>query len=371
MTDEARRAPASFALHDAAGAVLQEGQADAVIGDADLGIGPISAAHLDIDGLRAADYRIELDLWPDRRLTLTGLGRRHDTFTAALRRARNQARVAGLLAHGPAMPEVFTAALIVDDASRPAELQVYPTHLTIVAGDTDPYQVPFGALTAIRTATDPPTVTFEGGETPVTVGHLGRQHDRFCAAVTGARDAQARLLAQYTGETVFADGRGVPRADLRWFEPLLARCAAAERLAGARTLLAAARGGEPRLGFAQLLDPDAEGQAASDALPKDWASFLLVPAGRSTALEILAGPSAATYLFDADIDAVNRDLMALHFRRGALALTAEQAVIAPGNPHRLALRRLAPLQRLRAATRARLVHADGWADALAKALASG
>jgi hypothetical protein len=65
---------------------------------------------------------------------------------------------------------------------------------------------------------------------------------------------------------------------------------------------------------------------------------------------------------------VNRDLQALHFRRSPLALTDEQAVVTPANPHRLALRRLAPLQRLRACTTARLLHTESWAEALRTAL---
>jgi hypothetical protein len=82
------------------------------------------------------------------RLVLTELGRRFDTFTRALRLARNQARVAGLLAHGPAMPEVFDGAMLSSGSAQPVELQVYPTHITIVPGDSDPWQLPFGAQCA-------------------------------------------------------------------------------------------------------------------------------------------------------------------------------------------------------------------------------
>ena len=88
-----------------------------------------------------------------------------------------------------------------------------------------------------------------------------------------------------------------------------------------------------------------------------------------TVLEILAGPSAATYVFREDIDAVNRDLQLLHFRRGPLALTAEQAELTPSNPHRLALRKVEPLQRLRASTVARLIHDESWHESLRSALA--
>jgi hypothetical protein len=86
-------------------------------------------------------------------------------------------------------------------------------------------------------------------------------------------------------------------------------------------------------------------------------------------LEILAGPGAATYVFRGEIGAVSRDLQALHFRRAPLALTPQQAEVTPANPHRLALRRLEPLIRLRACTTARIVHNEGWAAALTQALA--
>jgi hypothetical protein len=80
-------------------------------------------------------------------------------------------------------------------------------------------------------------------------------------------------------------------------------------------------------------------------------------------LEMLAGPSAATYVFRDEIEAVNRDAQLLHFRRAPLALSEEQAAITADNPHRLALRKLEPLRRLRSAMVARIVHNDRWASA--------
>ena len=107
-------------------------------------------------------------------------------------------------------------------------------------------------------------------------------------------------------------------------------------------------------------DPDEDSVAAKVPLPENLAAFLLVPAKARVVLEILSGPSAATYVFEAPIDRVNRDLQALHFRRRPLALSTP--------PYRLALRTLAPLARLRAATKARVIHTEGWADSLKKAL---
>jgi len=191
------------------------------------------------------------------------------------------------------------------------------------------------------------------------------------AAVIEQRQARADTLAGYAGQPGFADGRAVPRDAIQDFDALLTRCAAADRLEGARTIVRAASGGEPRLGFVQLLDPDGESLQAPSALPEHLASFLLVPCGRRVVLEILAGPGAATYIFNGTIDAVNHDLQLMHFRRAGLALNAEQAEITLANPHRLALRKLAPLQRLRAATHARLIHGARWPESLAEALAGG
>jgi hypothetical protein len=368
VTDDLRRARAAFVRQDARGAVSQQGEAEAVIGDDALSVGPLTVSYLDADALRAADYRIELDLWPEGRLVLTQLGRRFETFTGELRRVRDQARVAGLLAHGVTMPEVFRGATRDGAAWRPVALQVYDTHVTVVPEDGDPWQLPHGALTAVRAEDEPPAVVLESGASATVVGQLGRRRDAFRQSVTERSDAQARLLAEVTRETAFADGLAVARGRIGGFDSLLERYTAPDRAECARALLAAATG-EPCLGFVQLLDPEGEALRSPTALPEHWASFLFVPAGGLVVLEILAGPGAATYVFRGEIGAVSRDLQALHFRRAPLALTPQQAEVTPANPHRLALRRLEPLIRLRACTTARIVHNEGWAAALTQALA--
>lgn len=347
---------------------MSQGEAEARIGDDALVAGDASVNWLDADRLQAADYRITIDCWPSGRLLLSQLGRRFDTFAEQLALAREAGRVAGLLAHGTAMPTIFPGALLGGPAPRPARFQVFDTHVTVAPADGDPFQVPFGALREVSTLEDPPSVALVTATSRTVAGQLARQRDAFHHAVTGARDAQRRLLAEVTGIEAFGDGEGVPRSMLPTFDDLLARFSSAARLDGARTLLAASRGGEPRLGFVKLLDPEGDAAAAAELLPEHWASFLLVPAGPLVVLEILAGPSAATYVFETGMEDVNRDLQLLHFRRGPLALTDEQARVTPENPYRLALRKLEPLQRLRAATRARVIHNDGWAAAVAAAL---
>ncbi len=368
MAEDTRRATAAFALTDAAGGAGPSGNAEAVIGDDALSVGPVSVAFVDADALRAADYRIELDCWPAGRLTLTQLGRRFDTFTRELRRARDQARTKGLLAHGITMPETFGGALLGEAPPPPAELLVFDTHVTVVPEGGDPFQLPLGALTQIAAGEDPPSVRLESGDAVTVVGQLARRRDAFLRAIADRRDAAARLLAEVTGQSCFADGLAVPRSRVDDFDDLVRRFAAPDRAEGAAQLLAAAKGGEARLGFVRLLDPDPEGTVGEVALPEGWACFLLVPAGPLAVLEILAGPAAATYAFAGSPDATGADLQALHLRRGPLALTDEEARITPLNPYRLALRKLEPLRRLRAATRARVIHNASWADAVGKLL---
>jgi hypothetical protein len=367
MTDDPRHAKAAFGLYDACGSAVQQGDAVAVVGEDALSVGPLVVSLLDADALRAADYRIELDLWPDRQLVLTQLGRRFETFAQELRRVRNRTRVAGLLAHGITSPEVFSGALLGSETLRSAELQIYNTHVTVVPQDGDPWQVPLGALTAVHTQDDPPGVVLNTEAGRTVVGQLARHQDAFRRTVVDRLEEQARLLTQLTGQEGFADGLGIPRPRVGGFERLLERFTAPERTACAEPLLAVASD-EPRLGFVQLLDPDAEALQSPEALPEHWASFLLVPVGALTVLEILAGPSAATYVFRSGIGAVNRDLQALHFRRSPLALTGQQAELTMANPHRLALRKLESLRRLREGTTARLIHTESWVKALHNAL---
>ena len=217
-------------------------------------------------------------------------------------------------------------------------------------------------------ADEPPSVVFEGCVPQTVAGQLGRQRDALQAAVLKRRAAQAQLLEGLTGNVGFADGLAVPKSKVSGFDALVGSVTAAERAECASALVAAGKGGEARLGFVQLLDPDADAAQPETPLPENWASFLLVPAGGLVALEILAGPSAATYVFSGETDAINRDLQALHLRRGPLALSAKEAELTPLNPYRLALRRLEPLKRLRAATRARVIHNEAWGESLKAAL---
>ena len=366
MVAEPRRAATTFELFDATGNVRRSGEADALIGDEALSVGPVIVSWLDADRLTAGDYRLEVHLWPEGRLVLRQLGRRFDTFTHELRRVRNQARVAGMLAHGITMPDVYEGAILTPDV-RPAELQVYDTHVTVVPQGDDPWQLPLGAMTSVREQSEPPGITLDTRAGLTTIGQLGRRRDACRAAIAERRDTQRHMLDELTGEAGFSDGWGLLPTEVHDFTGLLERFTAPERASCAHTLLAAATS-HPRIGFVQLLDPDREGLQSSAPWPGNWAVFLLAPVGTGTVLEMLAGPAAATYVFREEIDAVNRDLQLLHFRRAPLALDEEHAALSVDNPHRLALRRLEPLKRLRSATVARIIHNDGWSTAMRAAI---
>lgn len=369
--DESRRAHGRWTLEGAPGSAAGEGEI--LIDDEGVAAGPVRAEFLDADSLADADRVLTLGLYPRGTLALSMLARRHETFAAALAAARDAARVAGLLAHGITRPETFAGAVGAGVAARPARLLVYATHVTVVPEGGDPFQVPFGAVSdvsfdeasyAVMLATEEATE-----ERPVVLSRLGRRTEDLGRAIREARDAQGRRLATAAGSGRFADGRGVPARELPDFARLLDSWSAPERAEGAARLVGKAPDGEARLGLVELLDPDEESLAAKVALPENLAAFLLVPAKGRVVLEILSGPGAATYLFDGEIGAIGRDLQALHFRRRPLALTEAEAVGSAGRPYRLALRRLEPLKRLRAATRARILHTEAWETSLAKALA--
>ncbi len=367
-SDETRRAGCSFEAVGIPGAPAS-GEGEAVVGDDGLTAAGIAVEWLDVETLVDAERVLTLGLWPEGTLRLSMMGRRHETFVAEARRARERARVAGLLAHGIAAPERFEGGLHLPGPVRDAQLLVWPTHVTVVPDGEDPFQVPFGAVTAIRFEPEAWRVVVETRDGTFAFGHLARKTDALARALAKARDAQGARLSAVAGSSLFADGRGVRRRDLRDFDRLVESWTAPDRAEGAAALLSRARpADEARIGLVELLDPDEAGLDAKVPLPENLAAFLLVPAGGRVVLELLSGPSAATYVFEGEADAIGRDLQALHFRRRALALSEKEAAGAAGRPYRLAFRRLAPLSRLRAATRGRLVHGEGWADALARAL---
>jgi hypothetical protein len=298
------------------------------------------------------------------------LARRHATFAKALAEARDSARVRGLLAHGLGVPERFDGAILEPGPARDARLLVWPTHVTVVPAGSDPIQIPLGSVAEVRFVEGTWEVVLATETGAFHFGRLARRTDAFARSVQKARAAMLELCARASGTRLFADGRPVPAKDLGSdFERLLVSFSAPERLDGAREIVKRTGRDSCSLGLAELLDPDDQGLAAKEELPENTAAFLLAQVGGLVVLELLSGPSAATYVFRGAPAGIGRDLAELHYRRRALALTDAETREPAGRPFRLALRSLEPLKRLRAATAARVIHAEGWGEALSRALA--
>lgn len=364
---EPRRALCTFETMGLASSA--RGEAEAVVDDDGVGVGGVRVEFLDADSLADEQRVLTLGLHPAGTLRLSMLARRHETFAKALGEARDAARVRGLLAHGLGAPQLFDGAVLEPGPARDARLLVWPTHLAVVPSGADPFQVPFGLVTdvAFSEGTWEVVLATPGGR--YHLGRLARRTEAFARAVRTARGAMLERCAEASGTPLFADGRPVAADALgRDFERLLEAWSAPERLAGAREIVRRAGRASAALGLAELLDPDGEGLAAKVALPENTAAFLLATVGERVVLELLSGPSAATYVFRGTADAIASDLAELHFRRRALSLTEAEVRGPAGRPYRLALRRLEPLRRLRAATAARVIHDERWRDGLRAAL---
>ncbi len=370
MTDagETRRALCAFETEGLPGAPAR-GEGEAVVDDEGVSVGGIRVEFLDADVLADERRVLTVGIHPAGALRISMLGRRHETFSAALTEARAAARVRGLLAHGLGTPEAFDGAFLEPGPARDARLLVWQTHVTVVPAGGDPFQVPFGSLTGVSFAEGTWEVVLATPAGSFHFRRLARKTDAFARAVRTARDAMLDRCALASGTRLFADGRPVPAHDLGAdFERLLEAFSAPERLDGARRISKRAGRDACHLGLAELLDPDEESLAAKVELPENTAAFLLATIGGQVVLELLSGPSAATYVFRGTLAAIAADLAALHFRRRGLSLTDAETRGPTGHAFRLALRRLEPLKRLRAATAARVVHDERWEEGLGKAL---
>ncbi len=367
--EETRRALCVFETEGLAGAPAG-GEAEALVDDDGVSVGGIRVEFLDADTFADERRVLTLGLHPAGQLRLSMLARRHETFARALADARDAARVRGLLAHGLGEPEPFDGALLEPGPARDARLLVWPTHVTVVAAGGDPFQIPLGSVDEVRFVEGTWEVVLATAAGTFHFGRLARRTDAFARAVREVARCDARALrpgvrnAALLGRPLRCRrGTSAPISSAFSSPSRLPR-----RLDGAREIVQRAGRDSCALGLADLLDPDDEGLAAKDELPQNTASFLLARVGDLVVLELLSGPSAATYVFRGTPAAVGCDLAAIHFRRRGLALTGAEARGPSGRPYRLALRRLEPLKRLRAATAARVIHDEKWREGLLKAL---
>ena len=367
--DETRRALCSFRAEGLGGAP-GSGDGEAIVDDDGVSVGSLRVEFLDADTISDDRRVLTLGLHPAGQLEISMLARRHETFARALADARDAARVRGLLAHGLGKPEPFEGALLEPGPACDAQILLWPTHVTVVPAAGDPFQIPLGSVEEVRFVEGTWEVVLATKTETFHLGRLARRTDAFARAVREARATMLERCAGASGTGHFSDGRAVPAESLgSGFERLIDSFSAPERLDGAREIVKRAGRAFCALGLADLLDPDDEGLVAKGKLPENTAAFLLARVGALVVLELLSGPSAATYVFRSTPAAVGHDLAEIHFRRRGLALSHAEVHGPAGRPYRLALRRLEPLKRLRAATSARVIHDEGWSEALSKALA--
>lgn len=365
---DTRRALCSFEAEGLAGAPAR-GEGEALVDDDGVSVAGVRVEFLDVDALTDERRVLTLAVHPAGTLRVSMLARRHETFAKALSAARADARVRGLLAHGLGVPERFEGAVLEPGPAADARLLVFPTHVAAIPAGADPFQVPLGSVIDVSFTEGTWEVVLATPSRSYHFGRLAHRTDPFARAVRKAREAMLERCAKASGTRLFADGRAVPATALGTdFERLLVSFSAPERLDGARAIVKRAGRDACRLGLAELLDPDEDSPEAKEELPQNTAAFLLATFGERVVLELLSGPSAATYVFRGTTDAIASDLAALHFRRRGLALTDEETRGPAGRPYRLALRRLEPLKRLRAATAARVLHTEGWGESLEKVL---
>jgi hypothetical protein len=230
---------------------------------------------------------------------------------------------------------------VAGEAARPCELRLLDTALVVLQPDALPVRLPYALIGGIAAADHRVVLDarWMGGR---TFARLGRSFDPFAEALSGAVralqgslvDLVRRVLPSLDPALLRAaagllrDGVAVPVEALRdagLWEPLLAAAARAGSGDELGVLAQLAGGGGMRAGLKHGL----AGPLSGDYL------FVLAPlaGGTAAALEAvrLDGPEEApggraTYLFHLDgelesaLDALNRDLLALNFRREPLLL---------------------------------------------------
>jgi hypothetical protein len=283
---------------------------------------------------------LRLSLASGETLVLSRLGARLDDCRAALERARAEALLDALWMREEERFPPVAAQQIAEERTRPCELRLLETALVVLYPDALPVRLPYALIGGIGTA-DHRVALDARWMGRWTFARLGRSFDPFAealsAALNGLQESLLGLLRRVlpsldppllrAAAGLLRDGVTVPveavRAANLW-QPLLAAATAAGSGDELGVLAELADGRGMRAGLKHGL----AGPLSGDYL------FVLAPlAGGAAALEAIRldgpeeGPGGrATYLFRLDgevepaLDALNRDLLALNFRREPLLL---------------------------------------------------
>ena len=333
---------------------------------------PLPVPLLEILSITGESHALRLTLASGGTLALSRLGARFEDFLQMLTRARNEALLdAFWMREEPAAPPVG-AELATRPAGRPCELRLLETALVVLFPDADPVRLPYALTDSIRTENY--RVVLEVRWKGVWhFARLGRGFDPFVDALARATNSLHASHLDLIRKTLpgldaavlrnagalLRDGVAVPVAALDaagLWGPLEQAAAAA----GASEELAVLKGMADPLSWRAGIKRGLAAPLSGDYL------FFLVPlgeGGRAAALEtVRMGDGAeeadgrATYLFRLDgmhdLDALNRDLLELNFRREPLLVPQEK----------LPRRRPAALETLRGRLLGRAVHRspEGW-----------
>lgn len=338
------------------------GQVDGAPGTITVGPDLLDAAgrmlpYVDMDSVTVAGHTIELGMHPAGSVRIGSLGPRTDAFVTALDAARSRARRAALL-QWTGTPELtaFTQAP-AGPAEVPVGIHVFDDGLTVEPRNGTPELVPYALIDRIDRDGYAITIGRRGLD-PVTVRRLGPRTDEFVSTVERGRAAQRQAMAAAYGQLddrlagfVAPDGWAVDPADAGSFGGALGDAFAAGDRAEEMTVLAGLARGGMRYGIA--LQPEGP-------LP-----FALAIGGATVAVESADAEQArATYVFaTTDVDALNRALIMISFRREALYLPADKL-----GRWSLAVRTLPVVAWARSVIAARVVHDDNWQAGIAAAV---
>lgn len=322
-----------------------------------LDTGGRSLDWVEMDGVAVRGHAVELAMYDEPPVTITMLGPRFDTFVAELTKARSRARRAALL-QWTGTPEI--AAFTQSPASggdTPVGIHVFADGFTVEPWSGVPELVPFALVSDV--IRDGYRIVFRRrGLGDVTVSRLGPRTDEFLAVVhrclLDEHDAMAAAFADFDDRL---SGFSAPNG---W------AVAPEQARAFGGALVDAFGAGTRAAEVAQLAGLAAGGMRYGMSLQPSGPMPFLLAVGRTTiAVESVESDEArATYVFaTADVDALNRGLIMVSFRREAIHLPT--AVLGRWS---LAARTLPVVGWMRSALAARVIHDENWADRISAAL---
>jgi hypothetical protein len=314
-----------------------------------------SLPYGDLDEVHLDGHAVHLHLADGRVVTLTHLARGHDAFVREMVDARATARRAALLQwSGRSGIDRYDAR----EGDDPVEVHLFADALTIERLAAPPTLVPLSLVQQVRR--DGYVITFELRALPaVTLGHVGRRTDELLLDVERARnDLAARTAEAYAtmapGLAGFTapDGWAVTSDEAGRHWSALRQAVAGQQRAAEIDVLEGIAGDRLRLGVKWT---------GGAPLP-----FALAPSpgGDRVAVEGTDTDARATYVFEVtDVDTLNVALLLTSFRREALYLPEEEL-----GRWAVAARTLDIVRWARDALVDRIIHDDGWSDAVAAAL---